>query len=100
MALIRLCRSILLFVDESVLLVINLFRSRRVFIFLGDETLELEGFSVMDLLSFGLRALASAAASRDGGTGAGTGGVVFGGFGPGVDGVDVQEDVDDWEGVC
>lgn len=65
----------------------------------GDETLQLEGFGVVDVLCFGGRARATVHVAT----------VVvvlcawiivvggwFGGFGPGADSIDVEEDVDDW----
>lgn len=94
--------------SECVLLVISFLRTGgAVFIvFLGNETLEFESFSVVDLLSFGLRAqvavherlraLASGTGARPTASTTGAGGGVFGGFRPGMNGVDVQEDVDDW----
>lgn len=70
-----------------------------VLLLVGDEALELEGLGIVDVLGLGRGARMAVHEAGGPLLGLGVEGLArvgrFGRFGPGVDGVDVEEDVDD-----
>lgn len=79
----------------------GLFRSHRglgFFLLVADQALQLESLGVLNALGLGLGAGASIHGPTVGVSVFAFLGVCWFAFGPGVDGVDVEENVDDWVG--